>query len=264
MRLSCLFACLLFGLMCLVPTLTADEKKEAKKPDVADEKKDAKKEDAAEKKDDKKDAKKADAEKKDEKKDAEKKDDKKDAKKADADEKKKETKKAEPKDKLGTPIVGKLKRVEGAQKYLTVEVAIPAGMVVSGVRTVGKVRVPTYRPQIIRKDFDFQAADEMKVRAAQPPLDYDEKGKPKKYTAKELKEMKGPDPNLPGYMADFDSLKAGQIVKVYFIPPKKDEGKAWAAKDKPKKKDKDGDKDIADEVKAEARMIVIMAEPDAK
>ena len=38
-------------------------------------------------------------------------------------------------------------------------------------------------------------------------------GAVRKYTAVELKELKGPNPDLPGYQGEFGELKAGQLVR---------------------------------------------------
>src|SRR5258707_1201113 len=72
------------------------------------------------------------------------------------------------------------------------------------------------------KDFDLQAADDVKVRMLNLPDLFDEKGNPKKYTADELKDLKGSDTKLPGYTSDFSSLKNGQQVTVYLSKPKSD------------------------------------------
>jgi hypothetical protein len=90
-------------------------------------------------------------------------------------------------------------------------------------------------------DFELRAADDAKVRFQELPGRFDEKGNPKQYTAEEKKELKGPEPNLVGYKADFADLKAGQVVRVTLA-----HHKAAA---------KDGDKDQA---KASARLIVIV------
>jgi hypothetical protein len=66
---------------------------------------------------------------------------------------------------------------------------------------------------------DIAAADDLKVRVPYPPPATDERGNPKKYTAKELKELKGAG-NEWGYSADFDSLKPGQTVRFYLKRPK--------------------------------------------
>lgn len=59
-------------------------------------------------------------------------------------------------------------------------------------------------------------AEDVKVRWLNPQNVVDEKtGKDRRPNAKELKEMKGSDPKLPGYNATFDDLKPNQIVTVY-------------------------------------------------
>src|SRR5258708_23890524 len=71
-------------------------------------------------------------------------------------------------------------------------------------------------------EFKIDILDEVKVRRMNPTPAFDDKGKPKPYTAKELKNLKGPDPKLPGYNSDYDELKKGQTVKV-FLGMKKEE-----------------------------------------
>jgi hypothetical protein len=78
------------------------------------------------------------------------------------------------------------------------------------------------------RDFDLQSTEDAQVRLQDPPVQYDEKGNRKKYTPKELRELKG-DPKLPGYAADWSDLKVGQTVKVTVTRPKN--------KDKDKKDD---------------------------
>ena len=41
------------------------------------------------------------------------------------------------------------------------------------------------------------------------PVEYDDKGFPKKYTDAELKERTGPDPSQPGYASSFEELEPG-------------------------------------------------------
>jgi hypothetical protein len=74
-------------------------------------------------------------------------------------------------------------------------------------------------PNLVRveeqqQDMALQAAEEVNVRVAQPPPVFDDKGKPRKYTAAELKELRGPNPKIPGYAAAYADLKEGQIVRV--------------------------------------------------
>jgi hypothetical protein len=106
------------------------------------------------------------------------------------------------------------------------------------------------------KDFDLQSTPEVVVRYLELPKEYDDKGYPKKYTAAELKEMKGDNPDLPGYKADFDKLRPGQTVRVTLTKPKAD-----PPKDKDKEKPKG--KDVAEDKKPQvARIIILVDAPE--
>jgi hypothetical protein len=171
-------------------------------------------------------------------------DDKAPAKKSVADEK------TEAKDKL-IPIgvlMGRLARVEGAQRNVVLQVSVPY---LAGLRLAQR-----------NIDVDLQPTDDMKVRTLVLPPDFDEKGRPKKYTAKELKELKGPDPKLPGYASDFDSLKPDQIVKVFLA--RKKPAKTAPKPPGPRKKGKEDNPDAADvrmENRPEVTMVLILFEP---
>ncbi len=67
--------------------------------------------------------------------------------------------------------------------------------------------------KVVQKDLEFETVDETKVRTAAPPIAFDDKGDPKKYTPAELKELKGTD-HLPGYTSDLSALHKGQQVIV--------------------------------------------------
>src|SRR5262249_3961900 len=97
----------------------------------------------------------------------------------------------ESKEKLGAGgiITGKLTRVEGAQKYLTVQVTQEVPATGGGGFNVGKRHVPGMQMKQVTQNLEIQAADDMKVRMLQPPVDYDDKGKLKKYSTKELKAL---------------------------------------------------------------------------
>jgi hypothetical protein len=74
---------------------------------------------------------------------------------------------------------------------------------------------------------DVRMTDDVKVRTLRPML-FDEKGRPRKPTAKERDELKGPDKKLPGYTADMADLKMGQICEIHLVkkagrPKSKDE-----------------------------------------
>jgi hypothetical protein len=87
----------------------------------------------------------------------------------------------------------------------------------------------------LQQDFNLQAMDDTKVRRKNPPAQYDSKGNPKRYTPKELKELQGPDPKLPGYTADWDDLKRTQFLRVYLVKEKETpKYKAGKEDDKPK------------------------------
>jgi hypothetical protein len=64
---------------------------------------------------------------------------------------------------------------------------------------------------------DLPVGDDVVVRVAQPPVTFDEKGRIKRYSKKELDELKGPDKKLPGYQASMDDLKEGQLVEVHLF-----------------------------------------------
>jgi hypothetical protein len=146
-------------------------------------------------------------------------------------------------------FVGKLIRVEGSQRTLAVRVTakIPQENTGAAQNIANlKVQLLTARdPASIRnisvelaknqanlinykdqsKDVELEVADNLKVRTLLEPVEYDDKGKPRRLTAKERADLKGADPKLPGYEADFDSLKVDQTVTVY-VPQKKASGKS--------------------------------------
>jgi len=93
------------------------------------------------------------------------------------------------------------------------------------------------------KEFDLTSRDKVIVRLLELPAEYDDKGNLKKYSAAELKELKGKNPDLPGYTADFSKLQVGQTVRVTLAKPK------------PAK-----DKEATDDKKPQVSMIVIVAE----
>jgi hypothetical protein len=106
------------------------------------------------------------------------------------------------------------------------------------------------------KDLDLQTIEDVKVRLANPPPQYDAKGNIKKLTEAEKKELKGPDPSLPGYQAEFANLHNEQFVKVTLVK-KKD-----APKHPPKGKDLDPEALL--ENLPQISMIEILGEPPPK
>jgi hypothetical protein len=170
-------------------------------------------------------------------------------------------------------FTGKLIRVEGAQRTLAVRVTAKIPQENTGAaQNIANLKLQLLSsrdPNTIRsitaqmaqnqatlinykdksKDVEIEVADNLKIRTLIEPVEYDDKGKPRRLTTKERAELKGPDPKLPGYEADFDNLKVDQTVTVY-VPQKKSTGKS-------KLKDLVFD----NKEKLKAVMIVILKEP---
>jgi hypothetical protein len=102
----------------------------------------------------------------------------------------------------------------------------------------------------VQQDVKAGAADDMKVRLAQPPEAFDDKGNLRKYTDKELKELKGTDSSLPGYTGALDDLKNNQLVLVTLarkpLKAKEEKAKDDKAKDDKAKDDKAKDNKAKD------------------
>jgi hypothetical protein len=113
--------------------------------------------------------------------------------------------------------------------------------------------------QVERKtqQVDVASTDDVKVRQAEPPPTYDDKGNIKKRTEKELKELKGdpkdPDSKLPGYPAQWSDVKQGAYVKVTLVKKKE------VHHEGPKPKDADPDP-LGDNM-PQASLILILADP---
>jgi hypothetical protein len=277
---------LILGLALIVPSFAGDGKdKKAPKKGAAVEKKD----------DDDLTAEKPAA--KDTKKDAKKDTKKKAAKKA----------KAEPKPKFpynhNYYFDGKLTQLEGNSKDFTLQVKVPEPNP-DGLNRMAQLELQLFQQQqqfaqaqnfqgrqsalnaiqqtqlqmvqaqgnLIRladRDVKMRAAENVRVRWANPPPDYDDKGRLKKYTEAEKKALRG-DEGLPGYKGEYDALQRDQYVRVYLPkqPPaqlRKNYAKNYATKLKGMK----GKKRVAptedDELRLrdrlEAVVIVILSEP---
>jgi hypothetical protein len=146
-------------------------------------------------------------------------------------------------------VIARLTRVEGAQRTLVIQVP-QATLAIVG----GRLQI-----QFIPRDVELQITDDIKVRVLQPPPEFDEKGRLRKRTAKELKELRGPDSKLPGFQADFDSLKPDQIVRVTIVGKKETGYKPQRPKAKPKPKA--DDEDPPEPERPTASMIVILVDP---
>jgi hypothetical protein len=137
-------------------------------------------------------------------------------------------------------LTGKLTHVEGAGKGFRVQIKVPRPNE-AALREIANLKAQlafTRDPNRARdlmnaianqqrnlttfadQDVEIQPADDLVVRVLTPPPAFDEKGNLRKYTRKELQELKGDDPKQPGYAADFDSLQPGQIVKITLLKKK--------------------------------------------
>jgi hypothetical protein len=94
-------------------------------------------------------------------------------------------------------------------------------------------------------DIELQPGDDLIVRWRNLPVVLDEKGKPKRLTEKEKKELKGDNPKLAGYNASKEDLRNDQLVTVYLSKKKET---------KETKKDKEAEKPVV-------TMIVIEYDP---
>jgi hypothetical protein len=72
------------------------------------------------------------------------------------------------------------------------------------------------------RDFIIQLAPEASIRVSWAPVEYDDMGNLKKFSAAELKELKG-NAKLPGYKADLTALRAGQEATIRLAKVKDDE-----------------------------------------
>ncbi|HTU16527.1 MAG TPA: hypothetical protein VMG10_00565 [Gemmataceae bacterium] len=132
--------------------------------------------------------------------------------------------------KAGT-VAGKLSGVNEAKKTLRFHLEVAKGKWV---------------------DPEWQATDDVKVRTRNPPPAFDDKGKPKRYTKKELRELQG-DPKLPGFPAEFSDLKTGQYVQVTLVQKKGGRRKPKNAADDP-----------TGEYAPHMSLIVILSDPNNK
>jgi hypothetical protein len=103
---------------------------------------------------------------------------------------------------------------------------------------------------------DVRTGANMKVRTAFPPVEYDAKGNLKRWTPKEIAALRG-GTRLPGYPAQMDALRTGQIVDLYcaVVPAKKTTAKE--AREKKKMVDDDPDDSL---LKPEVLMVVVVLE----
>jgi hypothetical protein len=94
------------------------------------------------------------------------------------------------------------------------------GKVVNVVEAKKTLRVQVTIAKDKTTDVEWQSIDDVKVRMLNPPPKFDDKGRIKRYTKKELNELKGDDKKTPGYPAEFSDLKQGQYVQVSLVQKK--------------------------------------------
>ncbi|MFO0879055.1 MAG: hypothetical protein U0840_17060 [Gemmataceae bacterium] len=112
--------------------------------------------------------------------------------------------------------------------------------------------IPGYRVSMTKQQIEFQASEKVKVRTMLLPDQFDEKGNVKKYSKKELAELKGSDASLPGYNSGLDKLEPGQKVRVVLGPAPRSAAGA--------DKDKEPDENPAAEKRSQVKMLVIVGE----
>jgi DNA-binding protein H-NS len=118
-----------------------------------------------------------------------------------------------------------------------------------------QVQRTLYQLKEAKQKVELRATDDMKIRTLLPPPEYDDNGALKKYTAKELRKLKGPG-NLPGYPGDWESLRANAVVKIY-LAKKQEVPKKEPAK---KEKGEDGGDDM-EATRLEVVMVVVVRDP---
>jgi hypothetical protein len=86
------------------------------------------------------------------------------------------------------------------------------------------------------KNMDVRGIDTAKVRSMTPPVEFDDAGNLKKLSKKELEERKDKS-GLPGYYpSEWDHVRPGAFVEIYFVKPapmKKEPPKKKAPDDEP-------------------------------
>ncbi len=117
--------------------------------------------------------------------------------------------------------------------------------------------------QMANKEFEFQADEKARVRLLNLPQEFDDRGKPKAYTATELRELKGSNTSLPGYQSSFENLSPGQVVKLYVASARR--ASSAVPTEKPKGVDADNEKNAPpvavappDPAKPRTTMILIV------
>lgn len=121
------------------------------------------------------------------------------------------------------------------------------------LQQMAQAQAQIYQLATTQKEVEWMAADEVKVRMKDPPPLFDDKGRPKRYTRRELYELKGNDKRLPGFPAEFSDIKSGQIVQVTLLQKKTGR--------RPIKRGKGAQEELSPDDLPKMSMIIILAEP---
>jgi hypothetical protein len=113
-------------------------------------------------------------------------------------------------EKLGSPIKGKLIKIQGATYIVQMTTQVP--------QLTGNP--PRLQLKELKKDFHFRLTEDCAVRLPEPPMAFDSQGNIKRYTAAELSALKGPNKTLPGYTGDVADLRPGMFVQVQAVRKK--------------------------------------------
>jgi hypothetical protein len=140
------------------------------------------------------------------------------------------------------------------QNYINAQVSLAQATNAQGVfnaqRSMAQAAAQIYEINKVEKEVEWTATDDVKVRLRNPPPQFDDKGRAKRYTAKQLQELKGND-KLPGYPAEFGDLKSGQVVEVALLQKKGPQAV--------RRKDAEGE--ASGDNSPKMSMIMILAEP---
>lgn len=104
---------------------------------------------------------------------------------------------------------------------------------------------------------EFQLSEKAKVRTMLLPEAFDDKGNPKKYTRKELDELKGTDRSAPGYESAVEQMSVGQTVQMTVVSVPRAPG----ASGKKKGEAADGLQEFVDKSR-QIRLLVIVNSPE--
>jgi hypothetical protein len=132
--------------------------------------------------------------------------------------------------------------------------------IASAQRSMAQAQAQMYTMESKTQDVELEALENAQIRMAKPRQQFDDKGRIKKFTKAELKELKG-DPKLRGYKAEFSDVQVEQIIEVTLVRKKGVAAKAPRRPKKGKDKDADADVDIMADNLPQASKIMILVEP---